>query len=120
MVDLRLRRLEVERQLIVRAGRTEGLGARQFPGQRRGGEKGGAIWDGGGGGRRRHNVVIGVDRRQAGRDGKVRLLLLRLRLFLLAAIILVREGGRILGYRTDKDRKLKSNKEIRERPRSWL
>lgn len=116
-MDLRLRRLEVERQLIVRAGRTEGLGARQFPGQRRGGEKGGAICDGGGGGRRRHNVVIGVDRRQAGRDGKIRLLLLRLRLFLLAAIILVEEeGGRLLGCRTDKDRKLKSNKEVKQRP----
>lgn len=86
-------RLEVERHLIVRTGWTEGLRTRQFPGQRRGGEKGGAIGDGGGGGRGRHNVVIGVDRRKAGRNGEVWLLLLRLGLFLLAAIILV-EGGR--------------------------
>lgn len=63
MVDLRLSGgLEVERQVIVRTGRTEGLRARQFPGQRRRGEQRGAIGDGGGGGRRRHNVVVGVDR----------------------------------------------------------
>jgi len=35
--------------------------------------------------------VIGVDRREAGRNSEVWLLLLRLRLFLLAAIIL--DGG---------------------------
>lgn len=94
MVEWRLgrrRRLEVERRLIVRARRTEGLRARQFPCQGGSGEKGGAIWDGGSGGRSRHNVVVGMDGREAGRDGKVRLLLLRLRLFFLTAIILVGE-----------------------------
>lgn len=84
-------RLEVERRLIMRARRTEGLRARQFPCQGGSGEEGGAIWDGGGGGRSRHNVVVGMDGREAGRDGEVRLLLLRLRLFLLTAIILGRE-----------------------------
>lgn len=91
MVERRLGRrgrLEVERRLIVRARRTEGLRAGQFSCQGRGGEKGGAIWDGGGGGRSRHNVVVGMDGREAGRDGEVRLLLLRLRLFFLTAIIL--------------------------------
>lgn len=94
MVERRLwrrRRLEVERRLIVRARRTEGLRARQFPCQGGSGEKGGAIWDGGSGGRSRHNVVVGMDGREAGRDGEVRLLLLRLRLFFLTAIILVGE-----------------------------
>lgn len=93
MVERRLgrgRRLEVERRLVVRARRTEGLRACQFPGQGGSGEKGGAIWDGGGG-RGRHNVVVGMDGREAGRDGEVRLLLLRLRLFFLTAIILAGE-----------------------------
>lgn len=84
-------RLEVERGLVVRARRAEGLRAGQFPRQGRGGEKGGAIGDGGGGSRRRHNVVVGVDGREAGGDGEVRLLLLRLRLFFLTAVILVEE-----------------------------
>lgn len=84
-------RLEVERRLIVRARRAEGLRAGQFPRQGRSGEQGGAIRDGGGGSRGRHNVVVGMDGREAGRDGEVRLLLLRLRLFLLTAIILVGE-----------------------------
>lgn len=75
----------------MRARRTEGLRACQFPCQGRSGEKGGAIWDGGSGGRSRHNVVVGMDGREAGRDGEVRLLLLRLRLFFLTAIILVGE-----------------------------
>lgn len=97
MVERRLGsggRLEVERRLVVRARRTEGLRACQFSGQGGSGEKGGAIRDGGGGGgggRGRHNVVVGMDGREAGRDGEVRLLLLRLRLFFLTAIILVGE-----------------------------
>lgn len=81
VVERRLGRrgwLEVERRLIMRARRTEGLRARQFSCQGGSGEKGGAIWDGGGGGRSRHNVVVGMDGREVGRDGEVRLLLLRL------------------------------------------
>lgn len=108
VVELRLRRLEVERQLIVCAGWTEGLRARQFPGQWRGGEEGGAIWDGGGGGRCRHNVVIGVNRREAGRNGKVWLLLLRLRLFLFTAIVLVWKSDKRV-KKKNKNKKLHIN-----------
>lgn len=81
VVERRLGRrgwLEVERRLIMCARRTEGLRACQFSCQGGSGEKGGAIWDGGGGGRSRHNVVVGMDGREAGCDGEVRLLLLRL------------------------------------------
>ena len=93
MVELRLRRLEVERQLIVCTRWTEGLWACQFSSQWRGGEKSRAIWDGGGGGCCRHNVVVGVNWRETGCYCEVWLLLLRLRLFLLTAVILVVGGG---------------------------
>lgn len=104
--DRRRRWLEVEGQLVVCAGRAEGLRARQFPGQGRGGEEGGAIGDGGrggggggsadrgggsSGGRRRHDVVVGVHRRQTRCDSKVGLLLLRLGLLLLTAVVLAEE-----------------------------
>lgn len=92
-MELRLRWLEVERHLIVCTGWAEGLRSCQFPGHWRGGKKGRAIWDGGGGGCSRHNVVIGVNRREVRCNGKVWLLLLRLRLFLLAAIILIETEG---------------------------
>lgn len=85
---LGLRGLQVKGELIVGAGGAEGLRARQFSGQGGGGEQSGAIGDGGGGSSGRHNVVIGVDRRETGRDGKVWLLLLRLGLFFFTTIIL--------------------------------
>lgn len=103
VVELRLRRLEVERQIIVCASGAKGLGACQFSSQWRGGEEGRAIWDGGSGGCCRHNVVIGVNRREARRYCKVWLLLLRLRLFLLTAIILGwGRSGRWEAERTEK------------------
>lgn len=95
-------RLEVERRLVVRARRTEGLRACQFSRQGGSGEEGGAIGDGGGGGRSRHNVVVGVDGGEAGCDGEVRLLLLRLGLFFLTAIILGREEDTGFDVKTSK------------------
>lgn len=95
-------RLEVEGRLIMRARRAEGLRACQFSCQGGSGEKGGAIRDGGGGGRSRHNVVVGMDGREAGCDGEVRLLLLRLGLFFLTAIILEREEDTGFDVKTSK------------------
>lgn len=108
VVDLlRRRRLKVERQIIVRARWTEGLRACQFSSQRRGGENGGAIGHGGGGSRRRHNVVVRVNRWDAGRDSKVRLLLLRLWLLLLTAIIL--ERGKKRRLKRGREGKMREN-----------
>lgn len=106
VVKLRLRRLEVERQIIVCASRAKSLGAGQFPSQWRGGEEGRAIWDGGSGGSCRHNVVIGVNRWEARRYCKVWLLLLRLRLFLFTAIVL--GEGRRKGVKDGKQKEQKT------------